>query len=72
MCILASILFHNFVLVNLTEKNANMCKSYKFSCFKYHVVPWENLMGIDNYFYMGKMNHNIFDAYLYSFGRSLA
>ena len=29
-------------------------------------------MGIDNYFYMGKMNHNIFDAYLYSFGRSLA
>ena len=49
-----------------------MCKSYKFSCFKYHVVPWENLMGIDNYFYMGKMNHNIFDAYLYSFGRFLA
>ena len=42
-----------------------MCKSYKFSCFKYRVVPWENLMGIDNYFYMGKMNHNIFDAYLY-------
>ena len=44
-----------------------MCKSYKFSCFKYRVVPWENLMGIDNYFYMGKMNHNIFDAYLYLF-----
>lgn len=26
MCVLASILSHNFVLVNLTEKNPNMCR----------------------------------------------
>lgn len=26
MCVLASILFHNFVLANLTEKNPNVCR----------------------------------------------
>lgn len=26
MCVLASFLFHNFVLFNLTEKNPNMCR----------------------------------------------